>query len=248
MKCVSTVLTCLLGLTLAACQPGQDTASDEAPAQTAAPPPPPPAAAPAPAPAAPAAAPPPPPAAQASQVPQTTTQASLLSEPDWVVLFAGHDLSSFNEVGDAQWNLIDDYVEADGYLQSFLVTRGEYTDFHLQLEFWPGPGANSGIFIRNDNPAAINAEDGYEINIYDTNPNPDNRTGSIVNHVPPLTAVSTEEQWNTYEITAQGNRIVAQVNGTVTADTEIDEHPSGPIAFQNNGGLIRFRDIRIRPL
>ena len=50
MKCVPTVLTCLLGLTLAACQPGQDTASEEAPAQTAATPPPAPA--------------PPPPAAQ----------------------------------------------------------------------------------------------------------------------------------------------------------------------------------------
>ena len=40
MKCVPTVLTCLLGLTLAACQPGQDTATEGAPAQTAAPAPP----------------------------------------------------------------------------------------------------------------------------------------------------------------------------------------------------------------
>jgi len=171
-----------------------------------------------------------------------------LSEPNWVVLFAGHDLSSFNEVGDAEWNIIDDYVEADGYTGAFLVTKGHYTDFHLELEFWPGPESNSGIFIRNDNADAINAEDGYEINIFDTNENPDNRTGSIVNHVPPMTEVSTEEQWNTYEITAQGDRIIARVNGTVTADVELDEHPNGPIAFQNNGGLIRFRNIRIRPL
>ena len=63
-----------------------------------------------------------------------------------------------------------------------------------------------------------------------------------------MTSVSTEEQWNTYEITAQGDRILALVNGTVTTDVELDEHPNGPIAFQNNGGLIRFRNIRIRPL
>lgn len=239
MKCVSTALVCLSGLSLAACQPADDTSPQNAPAQM-------PAAAPAPVAAPPAPTPPPPTAA--SQAPQTTNQASLLSEPNWAVLFAGHDLSSFNEVGEAEWNLIDDYVEADGYTGAFLVTKGQYTDFLLQAEFWPGPGANSGIFIRNDNADAINAEDGYEINIYDTNENPDNRTGSIVGHMAPMAAVTADGQWNTYEITAQGDRILVRVNGTVTADTQIDEHPSGPIAFQNNGGLIRFRNIRIRPL
>ncbi len=187
-------------------------------------------------------------AATASRTPQTTTQASLLSEPNWVLLFAGHDLSSFDQVGDAQWNITDDYVEADGYTQAYLVTRGHYSDFLLHVEFWPGPGANSGVFVRNDNPDAISADGGYEINIFDTNENPDNRTGSIVNHMPPIAAISTEGQWNTYEINAEGNRIVVRLNGTVTAEFESEEHASGPIAFQNNGGLIRFRNIRLRPL
>ena len=186
--------------------------------------------------------------AASETVAQTTTQASLLSEPEWAILFAGHDLTSFNTVGDAEWNIIDDYVEADGYTGSFLVTRGHYTDFLLQAEFWPGAASNSGIFIRNGDPQAISAMGGYELNIYDTNENADNRTGSIVGHQPPMAEVLTEEQWNTYEITAQGNRITASVNGTLTADLEDDTHASGPIAFQNNGGLIRFRNIRIRPL
>jgi len=255
MKSISPALACLMGLSLAACQPGQDASTEEAAPQTAA---------------VLAATPLGP---QPSMEPQNTTQASLLSESNWVVLFAGHDLSSFramqyapiisgedtnhptnfvsgepNEVGDAQWDIIDDYVEAEDDLQAFLVTKGHYTDFLLQLEFWNGPGSNSGIFIRNENADVINADLGYEVNIYDTNPNPDNRTGAIVFHAPPITAVSTEEQWNTYEITAQGNQILVRVNGTVTVDYENDEHPSGPIAFQNNGGLIRFRNIRIRPL
>ena len=239
MKRVTTVLLFLSGLMLAACQPPEEMSSAEEPsaetssaeassgempeAETSAPDTP-------------------------AQMAQTTTQASLLSEPEWAILFAGHDLSSFNEVGDAQWNIIDDYVEADGYENSYLVTRGHYTDFLLQAEFWPGAGSNSGIFIRNRNPDAISASDGYEINIYDTNENVDNRTGSVVNHRPPMEVVATEEQWNTYEITAQGNRITARVNGTLTADMEDDTHANGPIAFQNNGGLIRFRNIRLRPL
>lgn len=233
MICSRTALLCLSGFFLMACEPsGEMAASDE-------------------------------PAAengsseamsdaselQASEpIAQTTTQASLLSEPEWVILFAGHDLTSFNAVGDAEWNIIDDYVEADGYTGSFLVTRGHYTDFLLQAEFWPGAASNSGIFIRNGDPQAISAMGGYEINIYDTNENLDNRTGSIVGHVPPLTEVMSEEQWNTYEITAQGNRITVVLNGTLTAELEDDTHANGPIAFQNNGGLIRFRNIRLRPL
>lgn len=237
MKYASTVLFCLSGIILAACEPsGEMPATEVTPAEsasengsaevaaTAVEP------------------------AMPAQMAQTTTQASLLSEPNWAILFAGHDLDSFNEVGDAEWNIVDDYVEADGFLNSYLVTRGHYTDFLLQLEFWNGANSNSGIFIRNGDPQAISAMGGYEINIYDHNENPDNRTGSVVGHMPPMTTVMTEEQWNTYEITAQGNRITATVNGTLTADLEDETHASGPIAFQNNGGLIRFRNIRLRPL
>ena len=233
MICSRTALLCLSGFFLMACEPsGEMAASDEPAAENG--------------------------SSEAMSdaselqvsepIAQTTTQASLLSEPEWAILFAGHDLSSFNAVGDAEWNIIDDYVEADGYTGSFLVTRGHYTDFVLQADFWPGPASNSGIFIRNGDPQAISAMGGYEINIYDTNENLDNRTGSIVGHVPPLTEVLSEEQWNTYEITAQGNRITVVLNGTLTAELEDDTHANGPIAFQNNGGLIRFRNIRLRPL
>ena len=237
MNFTRTVLLCLSGIVLAACEPsGEMSGSDESAAEAGAEN---------------GTAEAMPEAAEleaSTPIAQTTTQASLLSEPQWAILFAGHDLTSFNAVGDAEWNIIDDYVEADGYLTSFLVTRGHYTDFLLQVEFWPGAGANSGIFVRNGDPQAISATGGYEINIFDTNENLDNRTGSVVNHMPPMATVLTEEQWNTYEITAQGNRITVMLNGTLTADLEDDTHANGPIAFQNNGGLIRFRNIRLRPL
>ena len=239
MKRATTALLCLSGLILAGCEPADETpAAELSPAETAS------------GNGSPEATPSDDAADSVApaQMAQTTTQASLLSEPNWVILFAGHDLSTFNEVGEAEWNIIDDYVEADGYLNSFLVTRGHYTDFLLQAEFWPGAGANSGIFIRNDDPQAISAMGGYEINIFDTNETLDNRTGSVVNHMPPMTTVMTEEQWNTYEIMAQGNRITVRMNGTLTADLEDETHASGPIAFQNNGGLIRFRNLRLRPL
>jgi hypothetical protein len=193
-------------------------------------------------------APPMPAAPPAAMGAQTTTQASLVNEPEWSVLFAGHDLTSFDMLGDAQWNIVDDYVEADGYLNSYLVTRMRLTDFRLRLEFWPGAGANSGIFIRCDDSSAVAASSCYEINIFDTNENPDNRTGSIVAHVPPMVTSATEEQWNTYDIVAEGSSIVVTLNGTVTARLDDNSHPNGAVALQNNGGLIRFRNIELQPL
>ena len=170
------------------------------------------------------------------------------TEAEWVTLFDGTDLNHFNMAGEAQWNIIDDYVEADGYKQSYLVTKESYSDFQLKVEFWPSPDANSGVYIRCQNPEEIKAESGYEINIYDTNENPDNRTGAIIHFTPPMTAIEAGGQWNTYEITAEGSHIVVHLNGTLVADLEDESYASGPIALQNNGGLIRFRNVQVQPL
>ena len=232
MKGLSIAIIVLSGVALTACQNADDMAAEDSP---------------------PVAGPvePAPPVSMpeaAPSGPQTTTQASLVSEAEWAVLFAGHDLTSFDPLGDAQWNIIDDYVEADGYTGSFLVSRGGYGDFRLHVEFWPGAESNSGIFIRCDDPAAVSATSCYEINIFDSNENPDNRTGSIVNHVPPLMTTEAEEQWNTYDIVAEGSRVVVTLNGNVTAEIDDDSHANGPFALQNNGGLIRFRNVRLQPL
>lgn len=175
----------------------------------------------------------------------TASQITLAQE--WTTLFDGSNLNSFNTLGEAQWNIIDDYVEADGYTGSYLVTKEDYGDFELELEFWPSLDANSGVYIRNQSGARIGADFGYEINIYDTNENPDNRTGSIIRFSPPLAEVVAGGKWNKYEIKAKGTRIVVHLNGTLVADLDDDTYTTGPIAFQNNGGLIRFRNIRIKP-
>ncbi len=165
---------------------------------------------------------------------------------DWEVLFDGSDLDNFYPLGEAEWNIVDDYVEADGYTGSFLVTNEAYGDFELELEFWPSMDANSGVYVRNSDPQAIAARAGYEINIFDTNENADNRTGSIVFFSAPLAEVETGGKWNKYVIKAEGNRITVHLDGVLVADLEDDTYASGPIALQNNGGLIRFRNIRVK--
>jgi hypothetical protein len=187
-------------------------------------------------------------AANSMPEPENTTDASLLGPTAWVTLFAGHDLASFDTLGNAQWNIVDDYIEADGGMASFLVTKGQYGDFLLRVEFWPSADANSGVFIRCQNRMEVNAESCYEINIFDQNENADNRTGAIIGHSAPMASIETGDRWNTYEIRAEGPHIVVTLNDTVVADIENDEFAAGAIALQNNGGLIRLRNVQIRPL
>ena len=167
---------------------------------------------------------------------------------EWTTLFDGSGLENFNRLGDAEWNIIEDYVESDGYRGSYLVTREDYGDFELEVEFWPSADANSGIYVRNTSGEKIAADAGYEINIFDTNDNPDNRTGAIIFFAPPMVEIIAGEKWNTYKIRAEGSRITAHLNGTLVADLDDDTYASGPIALQANGGLIRFRNVRVRPL
>jgi len=246
MKGLSIATIISAGLALAACQNADDTsAGDTAPVAGPIEPAPPPVAA---TPAAPV-------EPQSTEFSRDYTWmksadgASPQNQSDWTVLFAGNDVTNFEPLGVAQWNITNDYV-GYGEARGFLVTKESYGDFHLRAQFWAGPGTNSGIFVRCDDPAAVGASSCYEINISDTNQNPDNRTGSIVNFQPPLITVESEGQWNDYDIVVEGSHIVVTLNGTVTADyvDPDNTHPSGPFALQTNGGLIRFRNVRVRPL
>ncbi len=179
----------------------------------------------------------------------TTNDASLLSEANWAILFSGHDLMTFDQLGGANWEIVDGVVGADDQGQpGWLVTKAAFTDFHIRVEFQASAESNSGIFVRCEDPNGVSAESCYEINVFDQNENPDNRTGSIVAHMPPAVSVTAGDAWNTYDIIAEGTTLTVQFNGTVTAELDDDTHTSGHIALQSNGGPIKFRDVRIRPL
>ncbi len=162
-------------------------------------------------------------------------------------LFDGLSLEGWRMLGDANWHIVEDYVEANSG-DGFLVTPGDYSDFHLTLEFWTDPDANSGIFIRCSDPNDVGASSAYEVNIYDKRPDPAYRTGGIVNVASPMAQIDAAGQWNTYEITAEGSRLVVKLNGTLTVDVEDTKFASGPIALQYGAGIVRFRNVRIMPL
>src|SRR5437867_8885558 len=133
----------------------------------------------------------------------------------WTTLFDGKSLASFNTIGDANWQLMEGVVQANKGT-GFLVTKASYADFQLKVEFWVDDDANSGVFLRCENPQQISAMHAYEVNIYDKRPDPSYGTGAIVDVSKPLTVMKAGGKWNTYEITAQGAHMVVTLNGTKT--------------------------------
>ena len=166
----------------------------------------------------------------------------------WTTLFDGKNMDAFNKVGDANWTIADGVLQADKGMGGYLVTKQPYTDFEIRAEFWVDTPANSGIFIRCDNPQMPGAEACYEVNIFDTRPDPTYGTGGIVNVAKVAAPIKAGGKWNTYEIRAQGSHLTVTLNGMKTADANDTKHARGPFALQYGAGVVKFRKVEVRPL
>lgn len=173
--------------------------------------------------------------------------AGLSAQSGWTTLFDGSTLDGWNPIGDANWELADGAVQADSG-SGFLVTPRSYGDFELTLEFWVDEPANSGIFIRCADAQSVNDRNSYEVNIYDTRADQTYRTGGIVHIASPSSVINAGGQWNSYEITARGDRLQVTLNGTQVVDVRDTQFSDGPIALQYGAGVVKFRNVRIRTL
>ena len=173
--------------------------------------------------------------------------AGLSAQSGWTTLFDGSTLDGWNPIGDANWELADGAVQADSG-SGFLVTPRSYGDFELTLEFWVDEPANSGIFIRCADAQSVNDRNSYEGNIYDTRADQTYRTGGIVHIASPSSVINAGGQWNSYEITARGDRLQVTLNGTQVVDVRDTQFSDGPIALQYGAGVVKFRNVRIRTL
>jgi hypothetical protein len=161
---------------------------------------------------------------------------------------AGFDLKAWTAVGDANWTVTGDEVQADKG-SGFLVTPMTYGEFQMTVDIWVSDEANSGVFIRCSDPKTITAGNAYEVNIFDRRPDQTYRTGAIVNVAKPLATVDAGGKWNTLEITAKGPRMTVVLNGVTTVrDAEDTKFARGAIALQYGSGVVKFRNVRIRAL
>jgi 3-keto-disaccharide hydrolase len=177
--------------------------------------------------------------------------AAFAENDGWITLLDSTNKGDWSEVGKANWEMKDGALTADkldGKDLVYLVSKNSYKDFEIRAEFWVDAAANSGIFIRCEKPDLIDGKTCYEVNIFDTRPDPTYGTGAIVDVAKVDPMPKAAGKWNTYEITAKGPHFTVVLNGQKTADAEDSKHASGPIALQYGSGVVKFRKVQIKPL
>lgn len=196
---------------------------------------------------------------------------------DAIVLFDGHDLSQWRDAkgGPARWLVKDGYfqiVPGTGMIH----TARAFGDVQLHIE-WSAPTpptgegqerGNSGVFLQGR----------YEVQVLDSYHNvtyADGAAGAVFGQYPPrVNPARPPGQWNVYDIIFRRPRFDAA--GEVTAPARITEFFNGvlvqddvpltgptayqhrppytktpaelPLALQDHGYPVRFRNVWIREL
>jgi hypothetical protein len=180
--------------------------------------------------------------------------ATAQADAGWVTLFDGKSLDNWTPIGTANWKLEDGAVVADNG-NGFLVSKNDYGDFDLRVEFFMEEKTNSGVFIRCTDPNSVSGKTSYEVNLWDTRPDPSYGTGAIVEVAKVDPMPHAAGKWSTYEIIAKGNTFTVILNGQKTvSDAHSDKFAKGRIALQHGkgvtdeSGVVKFRKVEIKPL
>jgi hypothetical protein len=184
----------------------------------------------------------------------SSRDAAAQAEAGWITLFNGQSLEDWSPIGTANWKLEDGVLVADNG-NGFMVSKTSYGDFQLRVEFWIEDKTNSGVFIRCTDPNSVSGKTSYEVNIWDTRPDPKYGTGAIVDVAAVDPMPKAGGRWNVYEITAKGDTFTVILNGQKTVDgAKSDKFASGRIALQHGkgvtdeSGVVKFRKVEIKPL
>ena len=211
-------------------------------------------------------------------VPPVVKTSRTAAPSDAIVLFDGSNLNEWVSEKDgkspAAWTVQEQVLTVKPGTGG-IVTKKNFEDFQLHLE-WKSPEVikgegqgrgNSGIFLQGK----------YEIQVLDNDDNKtytNGQAGSIYKQQPPLAeARKPEDGWHTYDIlytaprfnsngilikrgmvTVIHNGVLVQYNTELQGTTEyiglpkMVAHGAGPIAIQDHGDLVSFRNIWIREL
>ena len=169
----------------------------------------------------------------------------------WIQLFDGQTLFGWAPNNDANWHVTEtgEIEASQGSSPGLLVTTVPFADYELRCDYWMSKGGNSGIFLRTPAIPTAPTKDCYELNICDSHPT--FKTASLVGRAQPSTAVTGEETWKTFHVKVEGQRIEVTLDGESVLDFEDETEylrTSGFIGLQQNEGLIRFRNVFLKPL
>jgi hypothetical protein len=207
----------------------------------------------------------------------STQDAAGTAPSDAIVLFDGKDLDRWKGEGDksAPWKVEDGAIVAQKG-GGTLVSKDEFGDCQIHIE-WSSPNpprgrdqdrGNSGVLIMGK----------YEVQVLDSFNNPtyaDGGAAAIYGQYPPLVNASRKPgEWQTYDVifnaprfkedgsletpayeTVFHNGVLVHNHTAVIGEMAYRQvgryqkhEPKGPLALQDHGHPVRFRNIWVRPI
>ena len=171
----------------------------------------------------------------------------------WKLLFNGTSLDgwqpyvTFTPPATGDWVVADGAIVCPGTSPGWLASNETFTNFELKLQFRGSEKTNSGVFLRSEKEGAPH-KTGYELQIWDYQP-AGYDTGSLVGSLKAAPVKILDNEWNNYDIKADGDHYVIILNGKTILDDHDAKHTEGSIGLQcQPGNRIEFRNVKILSL
>jgi hypothetical protein len=176
------------------------------------------------------------------------------------------------------WKIIDGILHNSGVGSDYggdIITKKQYTNFEVYLEWKIAPESNSGVFIRvQEGLCDAIYESGAEYQLIDDKgwPNKLNANqysgANYAMHKPKNATVKPLNEWNSTHIVVNDSHVEHWLNGIKVVEYELwsddwkarkaackwaekthyGTAKSGHIGLQDHGGLTHFRNIKIKEL
>jgi len=196
----------------------------------------------------------------------------------WQLLFDGKDMSkwrNFKQQGlSEQWVIEDGTMKLNGKGGGDILTKAQYQNFDLKLEWKISEIGNSGIFILADEKGQQIYSHAPEIQILDNERHSDNKlashlSGSLYDLIAsPAASHKKAGEWNQVRVLLQDNQLTIWQNGVQTASIKIQSpkwqqlvaeskfanwpgfaaQSSGHIGLQDHGDVVWFKNLKIKEL
>lgn len=212
--------------------------------------------------------------AQNSAVKSSDSQSA---QPSWIVLFDGSSTSAWRGYQKQElpsgWQVVDSALTRVGP-GGDIITRDQFGDFELELEWKVPPKGNSGIMYRVTEADSNTYRTGPEMQVLDDAGHPDGKDrltsagSNYALYAAPAGVVKPAGEWNSVRIVARGAHIEHWLNGQKVVEYELwspdweakvkaskfaawpgyGRATRGHIALQDHGDRVAFKNIRIREL